>query len=141
MSAFNTFGENLIQMKVGERAFHCHKIGDRVDIPDGIYFGFGGIVVIRGGEFIAEFKNNEIFNKWGGPVVIDIYRLSKIQSPSLDEEIIEGLTKLVKVMEERLEAGEPVNPPRPITIDALKNIIVMLNAALEEDKKEREQNV
>ena len=67
MGVYNIFGENNIQLKVEsyeKLQLKHYKIGDEVELGDGIYVGYEGIVVIVDGIFIAEFLG--IFDKWGG---------------------------------------------------------------------------
>ena len=70
MGVYGTFGKNNTRIKLGERPLHHYEIDDEVDIPDGIYVGHEGIVVIKDAEFVAEF--DRIFDKWGGVVAVDI---------------------------------------------------------------------
>ena len=79
MGVFDTFGGYVTQIKIGECTFHHHKIGAEVKIPDGIYIGFEGIVVIKDGRFIADFYSDKIFNKWGGSIEIDIQGQNHVQ--------------------------------------------------------------
>jgi hypothetical protein len=44
-----------VQMKIGERAMHQYQPGDAVDIEDGVYVGWEGVVVIHGGRLIRAF--------------------------------------------------------------------------------------
>lgn len=52
MGIYDTYGST--QLKVGDSALTYYKIGDSVDIEDGIYVGWDGFVVIKDGVFIAE---------------------------------------------------------------------------------------
>lgn len=62
MGMYNTYGS--VQLKVGALTLREYKIGDEVDIPDGIYCGREGLVVVKDGIFIVEFP--ALFSKWGG---------------------------------------------------------------------------
>ena len=64
MGIYNTYGENGLQLKVGDLSLRHFDIGDKVDIEDGVYFEYGGVIVIKEGIFIAEYKG--FFDKWGG---------------------------------------------------------------------------
>jgi hypothetical protein len=55
-----------IQIRVGDNNFVDYYIGDFVEIPDGIYFGYGGAVVIFNGTVVAVFSEKDYYNKWGG---------------------------------------------------------------------------
>ncbi len=66
MGVYNCFGKKGIQLKVGNCALKDYQIGDKVDIPDGVYIGYGGVVVIKDGIFIADFDN--LTDKWGGVI-------------------------------------------------------------------------
>lgn len=67
MGVFNTFGENEIQIKLGDCELKHYNIGDEVDIPDGIYVGWEGIVVIHEGKFLKDYAC--VFSKWGDPII------------------------------------------------------------------------
>ena len=69
MGIYNTYGEKELQLKVGELNLKHFNIGDKVDIPDGIYLEYGGIIVIKDRIFIAEYEH--LTDKWGGIVSID----------------------------------------------------------------------
>ena len=55
MSAYDTYGET--QIKYGDQSCETYKIGDTVLIPDGIYIGYPGAIVILNNKFIAEFPS------------------------------------------------------------------------------------
>lgn len=76
MGMFDTYGN--VQLKVGDELY-CQDftIGDSVNIPDGVYLGYEGAVVIVGGVFVAEFGN--LVTKWGSRV--DIKPLVDPHSP------------------------------------------------------------
>ena len=52
MGLFNTYGKT--QLKVGDLYCKNYSIGDKAEIPDGIYLGYYGIVVVYRGIFILE---------------------------------------------------------------------------------------
>lgn len=64
MGVYDEYGERHVQLKVGERSMKHFVIGDPVSIPDGVYIGWEGVVVISDGILIAEFS--ELTKKWGG---------------------------------------------------------------------------
>ena len=67
-----------IQLKIGDDLFcRSFTVGDPVPIPDGLYAGYEGIVVIVGHTFVARF--NELHNTWGGIVNIDINPQNPVQ--------------------------------------------------------------
>lgn len=61
MGVYDTYGDT--QLKVGLCALRCYNVGDKVEIPDGIYIGNVGAVVILDGKFVAEFK--KLTSRWG----------------------------------------------------------------------------
>lgn len=52
-----------VQIKVGDACMEQYEIGDNVSIPDGIYCGYEGLIVILNGKLIAKFAY--MFTKWG----------------------------------------------------------------------------
>ena len=64
MGVYNTYGENGLQLKVGDLCLKHFNIGDKVDINDGVYLEYGGVIVIKDGVFMAEYEN--LIDKWGG---------------------------------------------------------------------------
>ena len=69
MGLYNTYED--VALKVGSNLHLANfKIGDQVDIPDGVYVGFEGIVVITEGVFVAKFKH--FIDKWGIAFTVDI---------------------------------------------------------------------
>jgi len=61
-----------VQIKVGEVCLNQFLVGDEVSIPDGIYFGNEGAVVIYKGKFAAIISPNQIFDKWGYPLTVSL---------------------------------------------------------------------
>ena len=61
MGVYDTYGE--VQLKVGPCILDEYNVGDKVHIPDGIYVGHEGFVVIRSGVFVTEF--DRLTTKWG----------------------------------------------------------------------------
>jgi hypothetical protein len=64
MSLFNTYGNT--QIKVGDLRMAEFQIGDPAEIPDGVYVGLDGVIVVIGGIFVAEFP--KLTDKWGDPI-------------------------------------------------------------------------
>jgi hypothetical protein len=65
MGLYDTYGDDQeIQLKVGNPDMHHYKVGDIVEIPDGVYVGWEGVVIISGSKLVA--SSSKIFNKWGG---------------------------------------------------------------------------
>src|SRR3990167_11106492 len=59
MGMFDTYSANFhLQLKVGDPALINYKVGDEVNIPDGVYLASGndGFVVIHGGKLMATYK-------------------------------------------------------------------------------------
>ena len=55
-----------VQLKVGKCELINYKVGDKTDIPDGVYVGYEGAVVIKKGKFVAQYRT--LTNKWGGHI-------------------------------------------------------------------------
>lgn len=64
MGIYNTYGD--VQLKVGDLQMIEYKIGDKTDIPDGVYVAPEGVVVVVGGRFAARF--NDVISKWGDAI-------------------------------------------------------------------------
>jgi len=64
MGVADTYGNT--QLKVGDPTGESFKLGNKVPIPDGIYVGYEGIVVVVGGRFTAEFE--AIRTKWNDEI-------------------------------------------------------------------------
>jgi len=67
MGLYNCFGERGIQLKAedyDELMIKSYKIGDKINLPDGVYVANEGIVVIYRGTFVAEVDS--IYDKYGG---------------------------------------------------------------------------
>ncbi len=79
MGVYNTYGDLFnVQLKVASKLTMKHfSIGDKVDIPDGIYIDYGGAITVKDGILIAEVE--EVFNKWGGP--LDTYGMLDHDNP------------------------------------------------------------
>ncbi len=59
MGVYDYYGDRGIQLKIGlddEWPLHHFKIGDKVILDDGLYVGLEGIILIRDGIFVQEFK-------------------------------------------------------------------------------------
>ena len=63
-----------IQLKVGPCCLAQYEIGDEVEIPDGVYVGHSGVVVILDDKFVAEFEY--LTTKWG-----DVVNASSVLDP------------------------------------------------------------
>ena len=64
MGVYDTYGE--VQLKIGDTCLRQYELGDEVEIPDGVYVGTDGVVVISGGIFVECFEN--FWDKWGSPI-------------------------------------------------------------------------
>ncbi|MFZ5559335.1 MAG: hypothetical protein ACOZAL_00900 [Patescibacteria group bacterium] len=58
---------NGILLHIGCPACNFYKIGDDVEIPDGIYCGYTGFVVISGGKLV--FTSSVIYDTDGRPMI------------------------------------------------------------------------
>jgi hypothetical protein len=71
---FNTYDD--VQLKVGDLTLAQYHLGDKVDIPDGLYFGLEGVVAIGGGQLLMTYTNHQLMDKHGNkienPVGFDI---------------------------------------------------------------------
>jgi len=54
MGIFDTYGQS--QLKAGDPWQHQWNIGDKVNIPDGIYPGSPDFIVIKDGKLLAEVE-------------------------------------------------------------------------------------
>lgn len=81
MGVYNTYGDKInAQMKVADNLGLTHfGIGDVVDIPDGVYVTYEGIIVIREGRIADEFSPDQIFDKWGKP--FDLIKTCNLSNP------------------------------------------------------------
>jgi hypothetical protein len=61
MSTYDEYGS--VQLKVGLCEMLDYSVGDKAGIPDGVYVGHDGVVVIKDGVFIAEFSH--LVTTWG----------------------------------------------------------------------------
>jgi hypothetical protein len=66
---YNTFGDLGVQLKVGELECAHFLVGEPVDIDDGVYIGYSGVIVVDHGIFVAEFPH--LTDKWGGEISCD----------------------------------------------------------------------
>ena len=64
MGVYDVYGNSQLKVRPGQMEFY--KVGDKADIPNGVYLDYGGVVVIHKGKFIAEFET--LTNKWGGGI-------------------------------------------------------------------------
>ena len=81
MGVYNTYGNKVqAQLKVADELCLRHfNIGEEVDIPDGLYIDYGGIIVVKDHVLVDEFCPPEVFDKWGGRV--DLIRLLEPLNP------------------------------------------------------------
>ncbi len=56
-----------VQLKIGECLLKDYKAGDEVNISNGIYMGYEGVVVIKDRKVVGVFGEGQVFDKWGGP--------------------------------------------------------------------------
>jgi len=52
MGVYDHYGEEAVQLKVGPCELKQYNVGDKVDIRDGVYIGWEGIVVIHEGKLL-----------------------------------------------------------------------------------------
>lgn len=77
MGIYDTYDD--AQIKVGDIYFSHFEVGDKVEISDGLYFAYEGVVVIIGGKFAAKFDYERVWDKWGG--VVDIHDVFHQNNP------------------------------------------------------------
>lgn len=61
MGIYDIYGQS--QLKVGDVSMKVFTVGDKSPLPDGVYVDYGGVTVIKGGIFVAEFPC--LYTKWG----------------------------------------------------------------------------
>ena len=78
MGTYDTLGR--VQLKSGMCVMQHFEIGDSVEtvrIDDGVHIGYGGVVIVKDGIFIAEFEH--IIDKYGG--IIDVTEIINVRNP------------------------------------------------------------
>jgi hypothetical protein len=92
MGMYDTYGG--CQIKIGDPSLKDFVIGDKTDIPDGIYITLDGIIIIKNGTFIGE--NEKIFDKWGNEIdqekIIDLIKSNNPIKIAIGEAIAEFKT-------------------------------------------------
>lgn len=66
MGTYDTFGAIGVQLKAGPCKCRQFDVGDSVDIDDGVYVGYEGIVAIKGGAVVM--VTDLFYDKWGGEI-------------------------------------------------------------------------
>ena len=72
MGMFDTYTGNLsLQLKAGDPSLMNYKVGDEVEIPDGVYVasGYDGLVVIHQGKLIA--THHSLYTTYGTTIKPD----------------------------------------------------------------------
>jgi hypothetical protein len=92
MGLFDTYGN--IQLKVGDLNCNHFKVGQKVNIPDGVYVAPEGVVVIQEGKLKAAIETDHVTSKWGDEIGLDVIlaphdyisqTIASIQKPDFDE--------------------------------------------------------
>ena len=65
MGMYNTYGNTFEQLKVGECVLKHYCVGDKVDMPDGIYHGHDRIIVINNNIFVADMSKWQVYDNYG----------------------------------------------------------------------------
>ena len=86
MGVYDEYGE--VQLKVGPCCLAQYEIGDEVEIPNGVYAGHEGLVVVVDGAFIAKFEC--LMTKWGD--MIDMSSILDPHNPILQALAKQGMT-------------------------------------------------
>lgn len=55
-----------VQLKIGDADMASFQVGDTVPIPDGVYLGWEGVIVVQEGRLLCAFQ--EVVTKWGQPL-------------------------------------------------------------------------
>lgn len=66
MGVYDCFGKHRVQLKTGEPEMRQIDVGSDVQLKDGVYVGYEGVVVILDGCLLATFPF--LRDKWGGIV-------------------------------------------------------------------------
>ena len=73
MGVYDIVGVNEIQIKLlPDASMRYFAVGDEIPLRDGVYFGYGGWFAVYRGEVAAEGNEQQVYNKWGGPIPIDL---------------------------------------------------------------------
>ncbi len=97
MGIYDTYGENGIQIKIGDVKMNYFYVGDKVPVNDGIYVAHEGIFVVKRGVLIAEFPLDALQDKYGCPIEINthannpvahvVQQIKSEQDVAVDEEV------------------------------------------------------
>lgn len=85
MGMYDTFGESHEQLKVGDCLLHHYRVGEVVDLPNGVYCGYDRAIVVNGRIFVADLPVAEIFDKWGAPIEIHVGERNPLAQVVKDE--------------------------------------------------------
>jgi hypothetical protein len=84
MGSYDTYGKHMIQIKAGECLMKEYNIGNKTDLPDGIYVGYEGVVAINKGKMVAESEC--LIDKWGGVIhCSDVISIKNPLRPILEQ--------------------------------------------------------
>jgi len=89
MGMFDWYGK--IQLKTGPCKLINYKVGDKVEMPDGVYLAQDGVVIILDHKLAATFKH--LVDKWGGKI-------------DPEEVISPGISRLRQIYEEERSKDE-----------------------------------
>jgi len=95
MGVYDDYGNAnfWVQLKVGPCELHEYRVGDAVDITDGVYLDHAGVVVVLEGRLAAVFSH--LWSKWGD--VIDPASVIGAMNP---------VAQAVKMLEEQMGGTE-----------------------------------
>jgi len=137
MGIYNTYGN--VQIKIGDLGCKIFKVGDKVDIADGIYVGYGGVIVIKDNIFAMEVDT--LTDKWGQPIKCDKVLRGRGLSELLDKtEVIKEETpkpEVVKPVETapKVKEKEIIAPEIVPKVDKKETPIVEVAPKVEEKKE------
>jgi hypothetical protein len=73
MGIYDVVGKQQIQIKSTPNPYmNLYNIGDKIELPDGIHFGYEGWFVVRKGIILCEGYYDEVWDKWGGQLEINL---------------------------------------------------------------------
>ena len=87
MGIFNTYGEKYqVQLKVGryeDQKLKLYVLDERVppSVPDGVYIGFEGVVVVYKRKVVATFP--KLIDKWNNE--LDLQKVLKCQKEAAND--------------------------------------------------------
>jgi len=66
-----------VQLKAGPCSMNNYEMGDRVELHDGLYIGYEGVIVVGDGKLRGVYKT--MTDKWGKKM--NLYKVLNLSSP------------------------------------------------------------